>query len=119
MAPIIVAPLVAALVSFVLGCLLIRHASRLGLQDLPNARSSHRMPTPRGGGSSIVTAFLLAVPLGLPATTPAGWNVWPVFAAGVMLALVGLADDLRSLGLAVRLGAQATAVVAVLASLAW
>jgi Fuc2NAc and GlcNAc transferase len=31
------------------------------LLDVPNARSSHRIPTPRGGGLAIVAAFALAV----------------------------------------------------------
>ncbi|HZH05547.1 MAG TPA: glycosyltransferase family 4 protein [Lautropia sp.] len=119
MASIFAAGLLAALASFVLGRLLIRQAPRLGLQDLPNARSSHRVPTARGGGTGIVAAFLLALPLGLPGNLPGSWNVLLPLAAGVMLALVGLADDLRSLGLAVRLTAQALAVSVVLASLGW
>jgi UDP-N-acetylmuramyl pentapeptide phosphotransferase/UDP-N-acetylglucosamine-1-phosphate transferase len=119
MASIFAAGLLAALASFVLGRLLIRQAPRLGLQDLPNARSSHRVPTARGGGTGIVAAFLLALPLGLPGNLPGSWNVLLPLAAGVMLALVGLADDLRSLGLAVRLIAQALAVSVVLASLGW
>jgi Fuc2NAc and GlcNAc transferase len=114
---IIAAPLVAAIAAYALDRLLIRHASRLGLQDLPNARSSHRVPTPRGGGTGIVAAFLLALPLGL-APVPAGWSIWLTVGAAVLLALVGLADDLRSLGLGVRLAAQTFAVAALLASLA-
>lgn len=39
--------------------LIIRHAAAWGLQDVPNARSSHVHPTPRGGGAAIVTASLL------------------------------------------------------------
>ena len=34
---------------------------RHGLMDLPNARSSHAVPVPRGGGVGIVAAFLSAV----------------------------------------------------------
>ena len=115
-----VAPILAALgaatVSFLLGCLLIRHARHLGLHDLPNARSSHLIPKPRGGGAAIVAAFLLMLPLALPVAY-AGWNVALVLAAAVMLALVGLADDLKGLGLAPRLGAQALAVTTLLAAL--
>ena len=39
-------------------------ALRRGLMDSPNARSSHQSPVPRGGGLSIISAFLLAM-LGL------------------------------------------------------
>ncbi len=31
------------------------------LLDVPNARSSHQLPTPRGGGMGIVTAFSLGL----------------------------------------------------------
>jgi len=112
------AALCAALVSFLLGCLLVRHSSRLGLHDLPNARSSHLIPKPRGGGAAIVGAALLMLPLAFPVAS-AGWNVALALGAAVMLALVGLADDLRGLGLAVRLGAQALAMTALLAALGW
>jgi Fuc2NAc and GlcNAc transferase len=113
------APILAAVAAFLLGCLLIRHASALGLQDLPNARSSHVVPRPRGGGAGIVVAFLVALPLGLPAGTFSTWPVWIPLAAAVMLAVVGLLDDLKGLGLAARLVSQALAVAALLATLAW
>ena len=38
--------------------LIIRHAVRWGLEDVPNARSSHTRITPRGGGAAIVAASL-------------------------------------------------------------
>ena len=38
--------------------LIIRHAMRWGLEDVPNARSSHTRITPRGGGAAIVAASL-------------------------------------------------------------
>lgn len=31
------------------------------VMDIPNARSSHTVPTPRGGGVAIVLTFLLVV----------------------------------------------------------
>lgn len=41
-----------------LGALIIlKHAGRFGLLDCPNSRSSHFMPTPKGGGIGIVVAF--------------------------------------------------------------
>ncbi len=104
----------AALVCLLLAGLLIRHASQLGLQDLPNARSSHRTPTPRGGGAAIVLAFLFALPWCLPAGLLAGWQVLVALAMAVMLALVGLADDRYGLGLAIRLGTQTLAVAVLL-----
>ncbi len=59
--------------------LIIRRAVDWGLQDVPNHRSSHVRPTPRGGGAAIVAAslagfLLLAVQaLGLPPLLAALW----------------------------------------------
>lgn len=66
------------------------------LLDLPNARSSHTMPTPRGGGVVFVLVASLAwVLLG-------HWSLlWCL-----PLALVGLLDDWRGLPVGVRYGAQ-------------
>lgn len=48
--------------------LMARLAPAMGLLDRPNARSSHRRPTPRGGGLGILAAFItVAVGHGLPA----------------------------------------------------
>ena len=116
---VLAASAVAALVCLLVAGLLIRFAPRLGLQDLPNARSSHRLPTPRGGGAGIVVAFLVALPWCLPDGLLATWTAGLPLAAAIMLALVGLADDRRGLGLAVRLAAQALAVAVLLAVLAY
>jgi Fuc2NAc and GlcNAc transferase len=40
--------------------LIIKLGWRLGLMDRPNARKSHSIPTPKGGGIGILAAFLLA-----------------------------------------------------------
>jgi len=37
-----------------------RYAFRLGMIDVPNDRSSHALPTPRGGGVGILLAFVAA-----------------------------------------------------------
>lgn len=37
-----------------------RYAYRIGLIDVPNGRSSHALPTPRGGGVGILLAFVAA-----------------------------------------------------------
>lgn len=113
-ASVLIASALAALLSFLVGHLLIRHAARLRLQDLPNDRSSHHRPTPRGGGVGIVAAFLLAVPWCLPDDLRGGWTLWLPLGAAVSLALIGLADDLRGLGLTIRLAAQSLAVAVLL-----
>lgn len=76
---------------------------RRGLVDLPNPRSSHRSPTPRGAG----LACLLGVLTALAVTQAAGRNVpLSAVAAAVVLALLGFADDRSSLPAVRRLVAQ-------------
>ena len=40
-----------------------QYALRRNIIDIPNARSSHVIPTPRGGGVAIVVIYLLAIVL--------------------------------------------------------
>lgn len=60
------------------------------LLDLPNHRSSHTTPTPRGGGFAclvgLTVAALVAATLGLDVP-------WSVVGAAIALSIVGLADD--------------------------
>lgn len=49
--------------SFVLTGLIRRYALSREMMDVPNARSSHSIPTPRGGGMAIVISFLIALPV--------------------------------------------------------
>ncbi|MBA1333129.1 glycosyl transferase family 4, partial [Candidatus Endoriftia persephone str. Guaymas] len=54
-------PLLVFLGSLLLTGLMHRYALRRGLMDIPNARSSHLVPTPRGGGLAFVSSLMLAV----------------------------------------------------------
>ena len=51
----------SALVSALLVFFVRRHALLRNLLDQPNDRSSHTVPTPRGGGLGLVVAFLITV----------------------------------------------------------
>lgn len=70
-----------------------RYALSRCLLDVPNGRSSHTMPTPRGGGVAIVLTFLG----GLSLLQSMGFFTLPVvagiFGAGGAVALVGFVDD--------------------------
>ena len=87
----------------------------------PNPRSSHRQPTPQGGGIAVIVATMgvaaAAVAIGLrePPLDPA--TLWPVFAATAFMAFVGAVDDIRTIEVAPRLLLQTLAVGIVLASL--
>lgn len=86
------------------------------VMDLPNARSSHRAPTPRGGGIGILAAVLT----GWGGLLLLGWVgpavAIPLTAAGV-LALVSFLDDLRPRPAALRLAVQVAAVGAGLSAI--
>ena len=75
-------------------CLLLRRTGRL---DVPNDRSSHVVPTPRGGGLALL-AGVAAAALAALVVGPAWSTVaWAAVAGCVALALVGFADDLFGL----------------------
>lgn len=83
---------VIAAASGILTGALRRYALARSLLDLPNRRSSHLVPTPRGGGVAIVLSFLLALPV---IAEPAG--AWALLGAGAAVAVVGFLDDHRHL----------------------
>ncbi len=105
--------IVSAVLVAILRPLLIRH-----VMAAPNARSSHKVATPQGGGVAVVAATVLAVACGyflLPETATSAPIV--VFVAVIVLAVVGMIDDMRPLGALPRLILQALAVAAIIAVL--
>jgi len=83
----------AGVVSALLTGLVRRYALARSILDVPNARSSHSAPTPRGGGVAIVAATLAGLPV-LAATGALPWPVlWAIAGAGGIVALVGFLDD--------------------------
>ncbi|PAY04412.1 glycosyl transferase [Bradyrhizobium sp. UFLA03-84] len=84
----------------------------------PNARSSHRIPTPQGAGIAVIAATLLAGGIVIVlAGSPDLTIPFTVFAACLFIAVVGFADDLRSLPVVPRLLLQGAAVAAVVLSM--
>ncbi|MBS7696767.1 MULTISPECIES: glycosyl transferase [unclassified Chelatococcus] len=109
--------LVAAVLSAALVFLLFPLMRRYALAR-PNARSSHRVPTPQGGGIAVLAALLLAAGAGVWVLAPGSIAVFTPAAIGaVVLALIGAFDDIRPLPVLPRLllqfGAVALAVAAV------
>ena len=84
----------ATCASLSLTWLLRRYAlERRSLIDVPNERSSHRNPTPRGGGVAIAITFLALLPVLWVAGTLASNVFIALCGAGVLVALVGFFDD--------------------------
>lgn len=70
-----------------------RYALARSLMDIPNNRSSHSVPTPRGGGVAIVLSFLVASPL-LTLFVDVSWPyIWALWGAGALIAVIGFLDD--------------------------
>ena len=94
--------LVTLLSSALLCGLYLRLARRWQILDRPNARSSHQLPTPHGGGLPLFVALLL----GLAAAALSGMPAPGVYLAitGMALLLVGMGvlDDLRGLSVRAR-----------------
>jgi len=85
--------LIALILAALLTGLLRRYALATRLIDIPNARSSHSKPTPRGGGLSIVIIFLLGLPVLSMMGVLAPEAMSAFFGAGAWVALVGFLDD--------------------------
>jgi UDP-GlcNAc:undecaprenyl-phosphate GlcNAc-1-phosphate transferase len=77
------------------------------LVDVPNARSSHVRPTPRGGGLGILVAFAAGV-VALEAVVdlPDGAALAGLIAGAALMGIAGLADDIRTMSFATKLVAQ-------------
>ncbi|WP_187640331.1 glycosyltransferase family 4 protein [Bosea sp. F3-2] len=102
------AAFLAALLCVWLRPLLMRYALAR-----PNARSSHKVPTPQGGGIAVLAgAFLaLAVALWLGQGESEAWRTVLILGSAVLaLALVGAWDDIRPLPAGIRLVLQAACV---------
>jgi len=81
-----------------------RQAKTLRLMKAPDHRSSHVQPTPNGGGLGIVVSGSLA---GAGLVLFSGWSPgWLVLGPALLLAAVGLRDDIQHLPARVRFGVQ-------------
>lgn len=86
--------LIAALGSWVLTAALRRYALARSVMDIPNERSSHQQPTPRGGGVAIVVSFLLlAFSLEITASYTPHAGAIALLGGCVWIAVIGFLDD--------------------------
>ena len=101
----------ALLLSLALGPVMIVGLRRLHAIDHPCARSSHSMPTLRGGGLAPALAATTAV---LYATDLTGNPLIAVLVGSAAFAAIGMAEDLRGVPARARLVLQLVAAMAVL-----
>jgi UDP-N-acetylmuramyl pentapeptide phosphotransferase/UDP-N-acetylglucosamine-1-phosphate transferase len=96
-------------------------AERRQILDLPNERSSHTTPTPRGGGLILVAVTLSFGWLLSAGTADPAWRpVYLHYAAGAtLIAAVSWLDDLRSLTNSTRLLVQLLGAVVAISGLGY
>lgn len=113
----ITAFVVAAVLGFAVAAgtawLVARNATRLGLLDVPNERSSHSATTPRGGGIGIVAGVAAGVIYLGAVGIPVDRNLGVLLAGAAVLAALGVVDDRRSVPARYRLVVQLVVAVAV------
>jgi UDP-N-acetylmuramyl pentapeptide phosphotransferase/UDP-N-acetylglucosamine-1-phosphate transferase len=87
----------------------------------PNVRSSHKVPTPQGGGIAVIGVTLIAVAIAVMAfpefSAGGGAALATVLGAATVLAVMGAIDDIHVLGAVPRLLLQILVVSAVIAAL--
>lgn len=84
--------------------LTLLYAQRSGLMDVPNHRSSHSIPTPRGGGLGLVFAMLATLAYALyQIAGPLKIHMGIVILSTAVLAWVGWLDDRGSMPVRFRL----------------
>jgi UDP-N-acetylmuramyl pentapeptide phosphotransferase/UDP-N-acetylglucosamine-1-phosphate transferase len=91
--------------SFGLTLLIKNLANKHKVIDIPNERSSHSTPTPRGGGLAIVLIWYLGISI-LFYQNLIEKSIFYALLSGLLLAVVSLADDILNLRPITRLLAQ-------------
>ena len=80
--------------SFGLTHLVRKSAIKRNKFDIPNERSSHKNPTPRGGGVAVVAAFVFGLLALLIRGEIAKESFYAIVLPGALVAIVGFLDDL-------------------------
>jgi Fuc2NAc and GlcNAc transferase len=114
MNPTVVSALAGLGVAWATTWALRRLAPRVGLVDWPNDRSLHADPRPRGGGAAIALGTAAAI-AAYPGPSELGRQGAVLGGALLLLTLVGLWDDVRSLPAWPRLLVQLVAASAMVA----
>ena len=81
-------------ISFVLTHLVRKTAIKRNKFDIPNERSSHQNPTPRGGGVAVVAAFVFGLLALLIRGDIASESFYAIVLPGILVAAIGYLDDL-------------------------
>ncbi len=84
---------IVVIVGFALTLLIRKSALKTNRLDVPNERSSHTSPTPRGAGLAVVVAFLLGLVALLIDNSISAEVFLAIAIPGLVVALIGWLDD--------------------------
>ncbi|HEX5818295.1 MAG TPA: hypothetical protein VFY20_05435 [Gemmatimonadales bacterium] len=90
-----------------------RYALRRAVLDVPSERSSHSVPTPRGGGLGLIAAGMIVIVVALLTGARGSWPLAAALVGVVAVAIVGWLDDHGSLPVAPRIATHVLAGLAV------
>ena len=97
---------ISSLISFCLAIIFILIAMpilrKCGMVDIPSTRRAHKTPTPRGGGIAFVLAYITTIYF-ISLSSAQYFNTTYLLLGVSILALVSFIDDVRGMGISVRL----------------
>ena len=93
------------------------YALKKNIIDNPNERSSHSVPTPRGGGVAVVCSYLLALAVLIYSQQLTVHIGLPLMAASFVIALLGFLDDHGHINSMLRLAVHFLVAIGVVISL--
>jgi len=93
------------LVAFILTYMVRKFALKKAIIDIPNKRSSHTIPTPRGGGLAVAVSWFLGI-FYLFFSDQLAPTLLYAFLPGILLVIISFLDDLYDLKPLIRLGTQ-------------
>jgi len=102
------APLISALVTLLISIILLSSKITKNIKDVPNERSLHETPTPRIGGVALMAGILSGWAFMFHA--PPLWILLPL----LLLFLLSLIDDVRSLSVKIRFSIHLIAAISVI-----
>ena len=89
---ILVLVAILLIVSYFLTWVIKNFSTKNRILDIPNERSSHLLPTPRGGGLAIVIAWYIGISV-LFFFGEVSRNLYFALLSGILLAAISLMDD--------------------------
>lgn len=105
------------LLAFVMTYFMRAYALKKNIIDNPNERSSHSIPTPRGGGVAVVCSYLLALAVLIYSQQLVLHTGFTLIAAGFVIALLGFLDDHGHINSMLRLAIHFLVAIGVVLSL--